>query len=485
MIVIFELKGQSQIMNATIFDINDFIEKYYNSLTYLDFDGGNVSVVNKFPPHLRHLSCSHNQLYDVPELPINLEYFDCSNNNLNKLPTLPKKLKYLYCQNNKLTIPPQPYSKLIDCISDGNKYNSDITSGSYGIVNISVHSDGNPIVTKTMDLEQYGTLNEIAFMNSFLTEIMNDHCFFPKLYDMFIDYDQCIVKLSMNYCGISLSKYNPNLETKLGLLPTINRDMASALYFLSEHKIIHMDIKLDNICINPDRDNEIKLIDFGLAIPVTDKILNHIGTYIYADIQYHYPCVHYTSSDVYSFGMSMLFWLIDRANEHNISRELCKNYSKIVNNFYENVVENNDQIRSKLLSTFPTYSDFIQKFQINECENEYIMLYGKMISYDPQYRPVPNRNNKGKFIDIYPDMTITDYEQVNTNSIARIIGRSYQQPEVTSICCDEGSLDKELEWHFSIEALYGVECCSSHHLNNMKKYYENGIVSWERLFRFC
>jgi len=45
--------------------------------------------------------------------------------------------------------------------------------------------------------------------------------------------------------------------------------LISAIKYLHSNKLIHRDIKMENIVL--DNDNNIKLIDFGLCVPDNDK----------------------------------------------------------------------------------------------------------------------------------------------------------------------------------------------------------------------
>jgi calcium-dependent protein kinase len=46
--------------------------------------------------------------------------------------------------------------------------------------------------------------------------------------------------------------------------------MVEAIAFCHKHQIIHRDVKLENIMLNSaDDDTSVKLIDFGLAKPLT------------------------------------------------------------------------------------------------------------------------------------------------------------------------------------------------------------------------
>lgn len=85
----------------------------------------------------------------------------------------------------------------------------------------------------------------------------------------------------------------------------IGRQIASALNYLHEKKIIHQDIKIDNVLVRAlNQHYEAKLGDLGLA-----RLLNQ--TNCYGDIRYQAPEVlkyHRQSpaSDVYSYGFVLL-----------------------------------------------------------------------------------------------------------------------------------------------------------------------------------
>jgi hypothetical protein len=99
------------------------IEKYINSLS-LDTELIDVSCKNlmyipdlsKFKK-LKVLSCSHNNLTELPPLNDSLESLCCEYNKLTKLPVLNNNLESLYCNCNELTELPKLNNKLIllDC----------------------------------------------------------------------------------------------------------------------------------------------------------------------------------------------------------------------------------------------------------------------------------------------------------------------------------------------------------------------------------
>lgn len=87
--------------------------------------------------------------------------------------------------------------------------------------------------------------------------------------------------------------------------------LLSALKHLQKYKIVHADIKLENIIIN--NNNEIKLIDFGLSRVIeSGKILqinNHIGTIGYVSPEVMVDNYITIKTDVWSVGVLMYILL--------------------------------------------------------------------------------------------------------------------------------------------------------------------------------
>jgi serine/threonine protein kinase len=92
-------------------------------------------------------------------------------------------------------------------------------------------------------------------------------------------------------------------------------DTARAMLFLHENRVLHRDLKLDNllvVSVLPDDPVCVKLTDFGSSRAVSEKIQNSytsgIGTPIYMAPEILTKKPYDTKSDVYSFGV--MLWVL-------------------------------------------------------------------------------------------------------------------------------------------------------------------------------
>ena len=102
------------------------LPKLPSLLTYLDCTGNQLSILpDSLPSTLSTLKCSHNQLIRLPDsLPGILSFLDCSQNHLDSIPKLPNSLKFLSCAyNSMLTLPMLPDS-LTSLYCNGNQLTS-------------------------------------------------------------------------------------------------------------------------------------------------------------------------------------------------------------------------------------------------------------------------------------------------------------------------------------------------------------------------
>lgn len=93
--------------------------------------------------------------------------------------------------------------------------------------------------------------------------------------------------------------------------------MLSALDYLCYHKLIHRDIKPDNILYNIDDrgDLQFQLADFGLATRETDAAEQGCGTLLYMAPELHMGyrkpfSGHSTKADIWSLYITMM-WVLD------------------------------------------------------------------------------------------------------------------------------------------------------------------------------
>ena len=89
----------------------------------------------------------------------------------------------------------------------------------------------------------------------------------------------------------------------------IGRDICAALDLCSEHKIIHRDIKPQNIFVS--KHGDYKLGDFGIAKTV-EKTMGgtKIGTYKYMAPEVYNNQPYGTTADIYSLGL-VLYWMLN------------------------------------------------------------------------------------------------------------------------------------------------------------------------------
>ncbi|XP_064639007.1 inhibitor of nuclear factor kappa-B kinase subunit alpha-like isoform X2 [Lineus longissimus] len=126
--------------------------------------------------------------------------------------------------------------------------------------------------------------------------------------------DMTLPVLCMEYCsGGSLRKVLGQPENSIGLsefsVRNITRDIASAIEYLHSKRIIHRDIKPDNIVLKPTEDKIIyKLIDLGYAKELNEKNLLYslAGTKYYLAPELLTTQRQYTGTvDFWSFGITV------------------------------------------------------------------------------------------------------------------------------------------------------------------------------------
>ena len=170
-------------------------------------------------------------------------------------------------------------SKTISFNGKNYKFIKLLGSGSFGEVYLT-ELEGNPelLATKVMDLNQNKSKQLLKYLNYELSIMkeLNNHPNIIRLYNTFNSPHHCYVV--MEYCnGGSLSdclmKYGKPFPQEI--IQYFMRQIVEGLKYIHSKRIIHRDIKMDNILIKYKNKedllnfrllkSEIKIIDFGLA----------------------------------------------------------------------------------------------------------------------------------------------------------------------------------------------------------------------------
>ena len=114
------------------------------------------------------------------------------------------------------------------------------------------------------------------------------------------DYDKFIL-IQMELCKCNLYDYLEENEISIDEKIDLCKNILNGLQYIHNNKIIHRDLKLQNIFISFD--NKIKIGDFGLATKIYDMDYKDVGTYGYIapeilnGLEYDYRV------DLYSLGI--------------------------------------------------------------------------------------------------------------------------------------------------------------------------------------
>jgi uncharacterized repeat protein (TIGR01451 family) len=87
--------------------------QYFSNLSQLTCSHNDIINIPAFPPSLATLDCSNNLLTSLPLLPAGLTSLTCKNNTLTSLPSLSAGLTYIDCGSNELTQLPTLPSSLV------------------------------------------------------------------------------------------------------------------------------------------------------------------------------------------------------------------------------------------------------------------------------------------------------------------------------------------------------------------------------------
>jgi len=203
-----------------------------------------------------------------------------------------------------------------------------IGQGAYGNVYKGKEKETNQLrAIKIMDLNKmrenllnFFELNEIeekiqSYINGFINEYDNmnicskNNIYSVKCYEYFINYDYFII--IMELCDKNLSKLLIERKKAFNVkeIFEILHQLNNAFKIMKENKIIHRDLKLENILIkyNEDKTFTIKLSDYGSSKKVASLSRNFsnsiVGTNIYMAPEILNGQVHNYKCDLWSIGI--------------------------------------------------------------------------------------------------------------------------------------------------------------------------------------
>ena len=208
-------------------------------------------------------------------------------------------------------------------------------------------------ILKRLDNEKLYSINKIStlkginykFISKMVNKFKND-----KWYFILMEYSN----------GIKLNeaiKYFPKNSNLIEYIKFYSSIIFLIIDYLHNNKIIHRDIKLNNFII--EYDGYLKLIDIGSA----KKILNGYAKTIIGTPHYMAPEIieglNYSfSSDYYSIGICLYYWLYNQFPFGNEENDVYKIYQEIINSnliLKESEILNNEinELISKLLIVDP------------------------------------------------------------------------------------------------------------------------------------
>lgn len=195
-----------------------------------------------------------------------------------------------------------------------------------------------------------------------------NYYFLPKLISSFQDYDN-LYQVTNFYEGNTLYYYKDILMTE-DQIKFISACIIQSLFYLRKKKIIHRDIRMNNIIL--DKYNYCNLLDFSYSINYNKK--NNFLNYIKGDSYDNAPEIENGSlydynSDYYRLGGSIIYYLMFKKYINDIKKE--KNITEIVidyNNITNYSFASIDFI-NKLIIT--DYKKRIGFKSINELKNHF------------------------------------------------------------------------------------------------------------------
>ena len=186
-----------------------------------------------------------------------------------------------------------------------------IGHGAFGKVNISLHvASGRLVAIKTFNkknLKNKHARNKIKHEIEMLSRLR--HPFITQIYDSF-ETEKHIFIVMEYICGDLLGFIRKRGKLSESVSKVIFKQLIEGLKYIHRKKIVHRDIKLDNILI--DLTNTVKICDFGVSKKLNkgDIMYDHCGTpaYIAPEIFKNQGYEGY-ACDIWSAGVTLYYML--------------------------------------------------------------------------------------------------------------------------------------------------------------------------------
>ena len=186
-----------------------------------------------------------------------------------------------------------------------------IGHGAFGKVNISLHvASGRLVAIKTFtkkNLKNKHAKNKIKHEIEMLSRLR--HPFITQILDSF-ETDKHIFIVMEYICGDLLGFIRKRGKLSESVTKVIFKQIIEGLKYIHRKKIVHRDIKLDNILI--DLSNTVKICDFGVSKKINkgDIMYDHCGTpaYIAPEIFKNHGYEGY-ACDIWSAGVTLYYML--------------------------------------------------------------------------------------------------------------------------------------------------------------------------------
>ena len=191
------------------------------------------------------------------------------------------------------------------------KYGRILGKGAFGKVNLALHlASGRLVAIKSFNKKKLTTKRakrKIRTEIEALSKLRNPFC--TQIYDYF-ETDTHILIVMEYVCGDLLSYIRKRAKISEPTAKIIFKQIIKGLQYIHKKKIVHRDIKLDNVLI--DLTNTVKICDFGVSriLQPGDIMYEHCGTpaYISPEI-FKDEGYEGFSCDIWSAGVTLYYML--------------------------------------------------------------------------------------------------------------------------------------------------------------------------------